>query len=99
MVNVEAGNWGEVDDPKHTKTAAPRRKYFKEPDSHLYSLAARRAGSYTRRREEKPNAPPSTLRAFCPVLGRHLYLIRRERDIFSCFKMTSQKLLGANSVN
>lgn len=68
LANVKGGNWGEVDVPKPTKTVAPRRKYFKEPDSHLYSLAARRAGSYTRR-EEKPDAPLSTLRAFCPVLG------------------------------
>lgn len=80
MVNVEGGNWGEVDVPKPTKTAAPRRKYFKEPDSHLYSLAARRAGSYTRKREEKPDAPLSTLRTFCPVLGQHHYLTRRQRE-------------------
>lgn len=80
LANIEAGNWGEVDVPKPTKTAAPRRKYFKEPDSRLYSVAARRAGSYTRRRQEKPDAPPSTLRAICPVLGRHHYLAKRARN-------------------
>lgn len=79
LANIEAGNWREVDVPKPTKTAAPRRKYFKEPDSRLYSVAARRTGSYTRRREEKPDAPPSTLRAFCPALGRHHYLTKRVR--------------------